>query len=98
MAVAVMMVTVVVILVAAALAAGHFLTDRIDGLGRADRNRWKPVTRGRVAARGRRREAALVAGLNRRSMSRADYHDAMSQLAAADEVRCPVHVPRSEKR
>ena len=97
MAVAMMMVTVVVMLIVAALAAGHFLTGRAGGLSRADRNRWRPVTRGRIAARRRRHEAALVAELTRREMSRADYQDAMSQLAAADEARCPVHVPRSGK-
>ena len=36
--------------------------------------------------------------LTRQAMSRADYRNAMSQLAAADEARCPVRVPRTGKR
>jgi hypothetical protein len=93
MAVAMVMVVVAMLLVAA-MAAGSLLTLRLSGMSRADRNRWKPATRGRVAARRRRHEATLVAGLTRRTMSRTDYHRAMSELAAADENRCPVKVPR----
>jgi hypothetical protein len=93
MAVTILMVTVAGLLVVSAFAAGFLLTRRAGGLTRADRDRWKPVTRGWVASRRRRREADLVAGLTQKSMSRADYRTAMSRLAAADEQRCPVRVP-----
>jgi hypothetical protein len=92
--VAIVMVVVAAMLLLAAMAAGSLLTLRMSGMTRVDRNRWKPATRGRLAARRRRHEAALVAGLTRRTMSRAEYHRAMSDLAAADETRCPVEVPR----
>jgi hypothetical protein len=93
MAVTILMVTVTVLLVVSAFAAGVYLTRRAGGLSRVDRERWKPVTRGRVAARRRRHEANLVVGLTRQTMTRADYRHAMSELAAADETRCPVRVP-----
>lgn len=93
MAVTILMVTVAGLLVVSAFAAGLRLTRRAGGLSRADRDRWKPVTRGWVASRRRRREASLVADLTHKAMSRADYRDAMSRLAAADEARCPVRVP-----
>ncbi|GAA1037072.1 hypothetical protein GCM10009557_49570 [Virgisporangium ochraceum] len=98
MVVTVVMVAVAVILVGPAVMAGILLDRRRDGLTRAERDRWRSVTRGRTAARRRRDEAALVAGLTGRVMSRAEYRREMSDLAAADATRCPVHVPRLGKR
>lgn len=97
MTMALVMVLVVGLLAGAACVAGDLLISRITGMSRADRNKWKPVTRGPVAARRRRYEAALVDRLTRRRMSRTDYHRAMSDLARADATRCPVHVPRTKQ-
>jgi hypothetical protein len=97
MAVTMVMVAVVVMLMVAALVAGSLLTRRTDGMSRAERTGWRSVTRGRMATRRRRREAAMVSRLTRGAMSAAEYRHAMAELAAADSARCPLRVPGLRK-
>ena len=98
---ALLMVITVVLLTCAALVIAHRLDRRFAVTDRSEaaaieraRQRWRSANRGLPASRRRRREAQLAAELNWRTLTRADYHRAMSNLAAKDAARCPIEVPR----
>jgi hypothetical protein len=93
-----LMLSVAAVLTSAAVVTGRVLNTRLAGDGLAalagGRQSWRSANRGRLAARRRRQEATLATRLARQAMSRADYHHAMSALAAKDEARYPIAVPR----
>ncbi|GIJ48095.1 hypothetical protein Val02_49810 [Virgisporangium aliadipatigenens] len=76
---------VATILIATAVTAGVLLSRRLRGAGPAG---------GWTAGRRCRREAALAARLGTHDIDRAAYRDAMSALAALDEQRFPLAIPK----